>query len=422
MRLRLLIALLVVCPSSLLFGQAAGNPPAQPPAQPSAPPPATGRITGMVFCNDTHRPARGAVVISLPIPKEGDLHPSSDDSGTRVAMDGAYTIDHLAPGDYTVVAVLPGYLTAFDDLPLDDALDNSSSTMRKQLIRNGVISVHNDATAHMDVTITRGATVTGNVLYSDGSPATQVVISVEDVNAKPVLRKSTDPNNPQIISTGAFLRNEIMHQTQATDDQGNFRISGLRPGIYRIAAIQPVDNPLSGDDNDGFFSGVVGDSKGLRIYSGDTVHKKAAKTYDLRAGDVVTGIDITIPTDSLHRIQGYITTLGGLPVPVATLTLTDTSDDSFSIHTTPDRDGSFSFATIPAGTYKLSASGAQIGDIPANLPASGAIQPGSLKNVHALADASTTILVKDDDLTDVSLQLTDPAQPASSTQPASSPQ
>jgi protocatechuate 3,4-dioxygenase beta subunit len=415
MRLRLLIALLVVFPSCLLFGQASGNPSAQPPAQPSASP-ATGRITGMVFCNDTHRPARGAVVISLPIPKEGDPHPSSDDSGTRVSMDGAYTIDHLVPGDYTVIAVLPGYLTAFDDLPLDETLDNSSSAMRKRLIRNGVISVHNDATAHMDVTITRGATVTGNVLYSDGSPATQVVISVEDVNAKPVPQKGADTGSPQ-INTGAFLRGDIMHQTQATDDQGNFRIAGLRPGVYRIAAIQPVDNPLSGDD-DGFFSGMVGDSRGLRIYSGDTVHKKAAKTYDLRAGDVATGIDITIPTDSLHRIQGYITTLEGLPVPVATLTLTDTSDDSFSVHTTPDRDGAFTFATIPAGSYKLSSSGAQIGDLPANLPASGAIQPGNLKNAHALADASTTILVKDDDLTDVSLQLTDPAQPASANQPA----
>jgi hypothetical protein len=161
-----------------------------------------------------------------------------------------------------------------------------------------------------------------------------------------------------------------------------------------------------------FFTGMFSDPKALHIYSGDTFHKNAAKTYQLRAGDDVTGIDITIPTDAFHRVEGHLTTLGGTPVPVASITLTDTSDDSFVLSTAPARDGSFVFASVPSGTYKLSATGARIGTLPEVFPDGIPIEAGMLKDSHALADGTTGMIVKDSDVSEVSLQLTD-APPSS---------
>jgi hypothetical protein len=421
MRLRLIAALLVLVSAPLLAQTSTRTPDAAPPqarvqpTTPVKPPPATGRITGAVFCHDTHSPARGAMVMAQLIPKNGPPETGFGTQSARVSMDGTYTIDHLRPGDYTVVALFPGYLSIYDDLSFDQLLEqgadpSANPAIRAALTRNGIVSVRNDDTAHLDVTLERGASVSGRVLYSDGSPATQVAIDVEDVNAKPYVHKLNQPD----INPGAFIRGLIMHQSQGTDDEGNYRIAGLKPGVYRVAAIQPGDNSNGGIEGSIFFN-IAGNPNSLHVYSGDTFHKKSAKTYELHTGDDITGIDITIPVEAFHRVQGHLATLDGTPVSVATLTLTDTADDSFVLRTQPVRDGSFTFSTVPSGTYKLSATDAHSGTISEDFPDNIPIQAQMLKDAHTLTDASTNILVKDSDLTGVDLQLPDASPPAPST-------
>ena len=84
------------------------------------------------------------------------------------------------------------------------------------------------------MTLERGAAVSGHVLYSDGSPATQVSIDVEDTRAKPAASNKPEDN----INVGMVSRMLFTHQSSGTDDQGRFRIAGLRPGKYRVAAVQ----------------------------------------------------------------------------------------------------------------------------------------------------------------------------------------
>jgi hypothetical protein len=429
---RLLIAVFLLCCSTSILAQTTDDSADAAPAVQTAPqvkpPPASAAITGTVFCSDTHRPARGAMVMAQPIPKTGPAQPSLNAGTSRVGMDGTYTIQHLRPGDYTIVALLPGYISPFDDLQVDQ-VGNNDAEMRARLARNGIVSVRNNETANMDVTLTRGATITGRALYDDGAPATQVILSLEDVNAKPPAPKSAQAGNsdPDVsnVSAGAVVRGFFLHQTQGTDDQGNFRISGIKPGTYRIAAVQPAES-LSDSDGDGFgiIFGVIGSPKSMRIYAGDTLHKNAAKTYELRAGDDITGVDITIPVYAFHRVQGQLAALDGRPIFVGHLTLTDTSDDSFVLHSVPARDGTFIFPEVPSGTYKLAVTAAQIGTLPDGFSEDVPVQAPMLQNAQAFTDKTTTVLVKDSDITDLSIQLQNapasPNQPTAASLPATS--
>jgi len=338
----------------------------------------------------------------------------------RVATNGTYSIDHLRAGDYTVVALLPGYLSPLDDLPIDQGPSDDSQS-RDVIAQNGTVSVRDNETASMDITLTRGATLSGHVVYSDGAPATQTLISIEDVNAKLAHNVPQNPGGPAtpatpLMNTGGVLRGFLLHQNQGTNDRGDFRISGLRPGTYRVAAVLPSPDQNSDSGGASILFGVAGDDpKALRVYGGDTLHRNTAKTYELRAGDETSGVEITIPLDAFHRVEGHLTTIDGRPIIVAAISLTDTSDNSFELHSRPARDGEFVFPEVPTGTYKLAIFGARLGSLPDNMPPASAV----LQNPESFADKTTTVLVKDSDITDLSIQL-ESAAPAAN-QPTTTP-
>jgi len=390
------------------------------------PPKPTGTITGTVFCADTHKPARGATVILAPIPASDGTKPQGaggmDEIG-RVSMDGTYTLVHVPPGEYTVVAILPGYLSALEDYLSGEVNPDEKDTakLRTELLRYGSLTIHNSESAHFDVTLQRGATISGRVLYSDGSPATQITLEIQNVAAK-----SSDSKSAQNqIAQASMFRSMFTHQTNATDDVGHFRISGLKPGTYRVAAISPQKGLFEGAANDGegmggddegigTLLGIIPDSTALHIYSGDTLHQKSAKTYELRPGDDLSGIDITIPLNAFHRVQGTLTAKDGRLINFATLTLTDAADDSVTFSTHVNEEGLFTFPAIPSGTYNLTTKSARI--ITHNNP----ITPGTNMNQRSPADkitamfstASTSIVVGESDMADVTVPLTETPIPA----------
>jgi hypothetical protein len=403
---------LILLASAALPLAAQDGPPAQDPSQvqiPVKPPPVparNARITGTVLCADTHRPARGAMVMVVPVPPaDGKEQPGQPQAMTRVENDGTYDVEHLAAGEYSVIAMLPGYLSPMDDLTSADISQSSPERSRAFLLKYGTLSVRGHETARFDLSLQRGAAVSGRVLYSDGSPASQVTIDVQDVNAKPPAGKS--PEND--INASALMHTLFMHQSFGTDDQGNYRISGLRPGIYRVAAVQAPTNPMGDTDGEGVgvWMGISPNTNSLHIYSGDTLHKKSAKTYELRSGDEVPGIDITVPTDAFHHVQGRLSATDGRAITTAILTLTDTTDDSLVFHGDLGRDGAFTFRAVPAGTYTLAATLARIGIVPDDFVDNMPIRQEIMKATNAFADGNMSVIVKESDVADVNLTVTE---------------
>lgn len=419
-RLLTLTLLLVSLPLAAQDAPPAPTPPPPAKTKPAIP---TGRITGTVLCADTHRPARGAMLMIEAVPAADGSNPGNV-GGTgmaRVAMDGSYTVEHLAPGEYAVMASLPGYLSPLDDMISALTEDHSPASQREALTRHGTITITGGEAETLDITLERGAALSGRVLYSDGSPATQITLEIQNVAAK-----SSDSKSAQNqIAQASMFRSMFTHQTNATDDVGHFRISGLKPGTYRVAAISPQKGLFEGAANDGegmggddegigTLLGIIPDSTALHIYSGDTLHQKSAKTYELRPGDDLSGIDITIPLNAFHRVQGTLTAKDGRLINFATLTLTDAADDSVTFSTHVNEEGLFTFPAIPSGTYNLTTKSARI--ITHNNP----ITPGTNMNQRSPADkitamfstASTSIVVGESDMADVTVPLTETPIPA----------
>jgi len=383
---------------------------------PQFPPPPKGNITGTVLCADTHHPARGATVLAIPINTANvdDLRGELGAQNVRVGMDGTYLITKVYPGEYTIVAILPGYLSPMDaiSIAISDIDTNAKSTgasaaaIREVLLRNGSVTVHGEETETFDLSLQRGAAISGSVLYSDGSPATQVSIAIENTVGQSQ-KASLDQQIDAVIVRGMFSTQSLF-----TDDRGRYRIAGIQPGTYRIATIASQKSSFKEDDNStmtGAMSGMF-DPSAIHIYAGDTMHKKTAKTFELRPGDELSGIDITIPIDAFHRVSGFVAAKDGRPINSAGLTLVDDTDDSVSFSAIAGRDGTFQFPAIPAGTYMLTAKRAKMFNLPPNMPDDVVIPDSEISNVFA--DYSITIIVKNSDLTGVNLTLTEVPPPS----------
>jgi hypothetical protein len=320
-------------------------------------------------------------------------------------MDGSYTLSDVGAGEYGVIALMPGYLSPYGDLSIEDT-ENADAATARLFAETGAVTVVAHQSATHDITLTRGATFNGRVLYSDGSPATQIAIDVESTKAAPSHAKSGKPD----INLSVLMSMMLTNQTNITDDEGHFHISGISPGIYRVVAIYALNtNDISGIGMPmyGAYSALAPTGSTLRVYSGDTLHKNTAKTFEVRAGDTVTGIDITIPLGVFHQVHGVLTAKDGRIVNSASLTLTDTTDDTVHFSAKPSDDGAFTFPTVPAGTYKFAVSNARILATFPNTPPETPARFAPRHPVNAFADADTTLIVEDSDVLDVSLPLTE---------------
>ena len=108
------MVLAYVCGRSLLCAQEVEGGPevrrAVPvPAKPVVVP--KGRITGHIYCADTHKPARGATLLLVPVPSTGGGQVGGTNSFARAGMSGSFDFEHVAPGEYSVIGLLPGYLS-----------------------------------------------------------------------------------------------------------------------------------------------------------------------------------------------------------------------------------------------------------------------------------------------------------------------
>jgi hypothetical protein len=342
------------------------------------------RVTGHVVLADTQEPARNAVVLLTSLDGQNRQF-------LRVGLDGTYLFEHVVPGEYVIITYLDGYLSPFDKINLTPADRTIASLYNKIVAAQGSLKVGVQGTQAFDISLERGAIVSGRVLYSDGSPAIQVGIELQDT-AAPI----REPGLPY-IQLADIDRSEFVHQPLETDDQGHFRIAGITPGTYRIAAIQPQKVPTQGMESLG--RSLLG---AIRFYTNDTIHPSFAKTYTLVGARELSGIEIRIPLGGFHSVQGKVIAPDGRTITSVEVTATETSDPSLYFLTWVS-DGFFRFDRLPPGTYKLTAPW-------------GNILPNGGEAIAAFGPGSAELTLKDTDLTGVLLTLPS-VTPSQSTQP-----
>jgi hypothetical protein len=396
LRIRAGRLLLVLCAASsaLAQGVVIGGKVPQTPNVPG------GTLTGIVTLADTHAPARGAVVMVIAIPSaDGKGQSGNSGGGGRTGIDGRYLIQHVPPGEYTVIALMPGYVSFFEQNIASNVTEWTIDDYRAGLKSNGTVEVKSGGIASLDVSLARGAAISGRVLYSDGSPASQVIIRIEDP------AKDSGKDGPRAMGMSLGALSMMTGQSLATDDEGHFRVSGLTPGKYRVAAVQSLGGGSSGPYGIGAIVDNRNDTAALVVYAGNTLHRKSARVYDLRGGDETPGIDILIPLDALHEVHGSVSAKDGRTLNAGTVTLTDDSDDTLRFSTKLAEDGTFAFASVPSGTYKLALSGAAIAIhvLPPNAPRDFPLELAPTHTTNSFADTSVAVIVKDSNVEQVAL-------------------
>jgi hypothetical protein len=354
--------------------------------------PGTGIVTGHVYCADTNAPARMASVQLKPV-KEIAPRPGTDphDIGmpangvVETALDGSFAIPNVAPGSYYVIVTASGYLSPH---PHDDNSDNSDDAKTPPPATKPPVSIPRvdltaDQTANIDIRLERGAAVSGNIRFDDGSPATNVPVQL--------LRKSKD--RWEALPTGDYGA-FAMPSSLMTDDLGRYRIGGLRGGEYLLMAtlihvdLMPPD--LRGPGLSGALRSV------LPVYSGDTMRKSEAVPFKLGRGEDRAGVDIAIPLSKLHSISGVVTAASnGHAINSGEITIEDPVDKEKIATGQLDSDGVFHFDGVPEGSYTLRVQRA-CDRQNQQISVAGDTKMASEKILHKYGDLEQTIKIEGD--------------------------
>ena len=184
-----------------------------------AAPATTGSISGHVLEDGSNRPVAGARVMLFP---QGGRSVAGPPPQSTTDADGAFAFTSLAPGDYRLDVQKTGYVPYGYPQP-----DVRPAVPRPFHVEGG------QPTA-VDVHLQKGGVVTGRVLDANGEPFADARVMA--------LRRM--PAGPPAAAGMAQRLVPAPGQGQQTNDIGEFRVSGLPPGQYFIAAGPRMMSPF----------------------------------------------------------------------------------------------------------------------------------------------------------------------------------
>jgi hypothetical protein len=329
---------------------------AQQQQQAAAVPP--GQITGHVYRTDTGEPIAKAIITAVPRfaanqggPGGRGGGPNGNMSEARSAItgaDGSFIIDDVVPADYVVRASHTGYVAqAFGQ-------DRTHGPRTVTVAASQTLD-------RVDIRLIPAGVITGAIVDQDGDP-------LESVNVSAVQLRYQRGGQVQ----------ENVENAEETDDQGNFRLSGLNPGAYLIQA---------NAGNRGRFGGVAPPVAYAPAYFGGGTSAETAQPIQVDAGATITGIRIGLVAQQTHSIVGQIVDSGpGAGRRYTIQVMQGESGPRGGTFVRPD--GSFVVRNVTPGEYTLMAIGMNGGP-----DSAGGSVPGYASVVVGDADASVMIEV-----------------------------
>jgi hypothetical protein len=234
-------------------------------------------------------------VVSLPDP--------NDAYGAISDASGHYSIHDIRPGAYYLNPSHAGFVST--------AAPNITLNAGQQ-------------TADFKIAMTPEAVIRGRVLDESGDPVPNVSV--------------------RAVTTTSSLRAE-------TDDRGEYRIHGA-PGSYYIEA-SPAAPEASGAPEIRT-DGSLGTAYAITWYPG-ALARTRAQTVEATAAHELTGIDIHIARYHPVKITGTVVSSSNTPVRgVVTLRVVDGETEA-AASAVAGPDGSFEFADLAPGEYRLQA-------------------------------------------------------------------
>jgi hypothetical protein len=265
-------------------------------------------------------------------------------NASTVGLDGSYSFAGIKPGTYYVHAAYSGYVDPFDEFTPEELESTDPAVHARVLAKVPTINVTGTDSARADLRLDRGAIVSGRVLFDDGTPASGWFLSV-------LTPKSVEEDANAAMTSMMVLRAvERGHAVPMTDDMGHYRIAGLPSGEYSMsAAFHAAGLGISGSNFADGGSGI-----NLTVYTGNTFRRADAKTFTLSSGEEHSGVDIVIPSRSLHNIVGHVTAkTDGHPLNSGDVSLSCKDNPTLHLKAAIRDDGSFHYEYLPAGVYTI---------------------------------------------------------------------
>jgi len=375
----------------------------------------TGTVTGHVTLGDTQRPGRFATVVLYGVPTEVTAPVKPDPDATEEAQmkafaaafknigktnmvqaqtgaDGAYVATDVAPGDYYVFGAVTGYVSPLNQV---QALYQAGADLKKPLPGVQVVHVAADHQSTADVTIARGAAISGIISWDDGSPVTGAVFTVTPAKG--------DAKPPTQFNMLAMAN--VLSALSISDDLGHYRISGLAPGDYIVTATIKTggQSGLGAAMNLSKMMAVTP----MMVYAPSAFHKADAKPLTLTAGEDLRDQAMTVNLGGLHSVSGRVaSTEDHHGINQATIRLQDGTDKEFVHSASVDAAGNFTVTFLPPGTYTMKVSDAEDTEPKPKTDKDKAsiFGPGN-KTLRSYKDGSMSVIVSDSDVTGQNIEL-----------------
>jgi hypothetical protein len=296
-------------------------------------PNATSRLSGRVTAEGTNAPIAGARVMVFP------MRPATPPTGPFVPpqgmtdQDGRFVLNGLAPGEYRVDVQKTGFASLMDP----------STRPRTYTVAAG------QALDNITVVLQKGAVISGKVLDQKGEPVTDArVMALRRITPPGA---STDP--PRLIPAP-------MQGPQQTNDIGEYRVSGLPPGEYFLAA-SPRALGFAGPGAASTTGNGGGALTTTTTYYPGTADQAGAQAITVAAGAEVSNIVFTLQTAPAYRVSGMVVDENGAPIAHAMVMLMNDPRRGMMFmgpggNAQTGDDGRFSIGDVTPGTYRLNAS------------------------------------------------------------------
>jgi protocatechuate 3,4-dioxygenase beta subunit len=273
---------------------------------PTPPARGTASISGRVIAADTGTPIRENVVTLTALQRDSILT-------TRTDTEGRFRFTELPSGRYRL-QVKPG------------------PTSARYLTEEQIVELaEKQHVEKIELKMRRAGAISGRVHDDVGDPIALTRIRVFRVEA----------GRPR-----EFTHSVAFGSLSHTDDAGRFRVFGLAPGDYIIAA-DPASLPYAGD--------AAVPSRQLMTYYPGTPNAAEATRLTVAHGAELSGIDMPIVRGGTYRITGTVIDSRGQPLAdTFVLVMAREGDSGFSgsgVKTAAD--GTFTARNVAAGDYFL---------------------------------------------------------------------
>jgi hypothetical protein len=269
-----------------------------------------GKISGHVYRADNGQPISKAIVTLFLGPTQ------TPDRTTRTEADGSYSFLNVDVNAYVVEATRSGYVDAFF------REDGERSDVTHIYLTSG------QTRAKIDIRLGLAGVIAGRISDSDGEP----VYGVQIFAIRPT------------YSEGGHMTEVEMGQTR-TDDRGEYRLAGLKPGSYLIRAGGAAKQ-----------TGSITEGRAWTFapaYFPGFSEAAEAQTVKVNAGAEVDGIDLQVVSASrnTYKITAHVlgTSKPGLQIRVllGDETVTDARPFwNYELETA-------TIAGLPAGKYTI---------------------------------------------------------------------